>query len=331
MLTPSATHTNSLLHNHICPQVTQSTKNSVLRIDPAVFVPNDERVKRMGAMDGSDLRVMSYNVLWGLSAESATTKANTRQVTPMASETPGTTGSGMIAHLQQLPVPIMSRCYREHVLLREILKYGSSVACLQEVTPAIDDFAVPMLAAHGYKYCRIRDGSVRKGSIGGELAVVWKAEQLEDECHATWKLCELLARPWNTDILATMQPHQLAYMRRQPHMVQVRLAMDHCYRLLSLCSLAPCKFAETSSGSRFLNLLIRTAGGTICRAWCTRISARVQTETRYCSEHASQPGCDRVGASSSNSNVCAPAGVAALERAQPVACGVLWGPEYAMA
>eukprot|EP01045_Picozoa_sp_COSAG04_P044775 COSAG04_NODE_15363_length_534_cov_0.875862_1_plen_148_part_01 len=101
----------------MCAQVVQSTAHPVLRIDPAVFIPNDERVKRMGPVEAEDLRVMSYNVLWGLSAESATAKAASWQVTPVARESLGATASGIIADLQQLPVPITSRCYREHVLL----------------------------------------------------------------------------------------------------------------------------------------------------------------------------------------------------------------------
>ena len=275
----------------VCAQVVQSTAHPVLRIDPAVFIPNDERVKRMGPVEAEDLRVMSYNVLWGLSAESATAKAASWQVTPVARETLGATASGIIADLQQLPVPITSRCYREHVLLRELLMYGSSVACLQEVTPGFDDFAVPMLAAHGYGYRRIRDGSVRKGSLGGELAMAWRAEQLEDECHATWKLCELLNRPWNADILSAMQPHQLAYMRRQPHMAQVRWAEDQCI-LLPSPPLLLLRMSAKPVRSWHLNLFPNcrrpnsssadpSGGGSL---WCIRISAKVRSRGSNCGQ-----------------------------------------------
>ena len=109
----------------------------MLEVSPECFRPNDDRVAALGQLEADHLRVMSYNLLWGLSAQSTKTKAarmgtGAAAATKVRSGTPGP--GGAVADLSQLPVPIKSRCYREHVLLREILAYGSTISCLQEVT-----------------------------------------------------------------------------------------------------------------------------------------------------------------------------------------------------
>ena len=99
---------------------------------------------------------------------------------------------------------------------------GTLGSCSVGRPGVLDDMMAPVLAANGYEHRRIRDDQGGKGSLGGELAIVWRADRLEDEKHASWKLCDLLDRPGNADILAAMerQPLLLAHMRRQPHMAQ---------------------------------------------------------------------------------------------------------------
>ena len=203
----------------------------MLEVDPACFEPVAARAAAMAAArEPEQLRLMTYNLLWGVSFQSMVAKDKKANAHPEAKSLGGGAAGAVeaeqpaatvIASVGQLPVPIRSRCYREHVIVRELLSFASDVACLQEVTPGVhDDFLVPLLRAAGFESTRVRQ---RPGSLGGELAVVWKTRRLVVEAEAQWTIADLLGREWNADLLVSLEqvPYMLAHVVKQPQQAQV--------------------------------------------------------------------------------------------------------------
>ena len=237
-------------------------EHPVIGVHPAVFEPLRRRVAGLGARpEGPGLRVVTYNILWGISDRTVERRGYTCAVQkdaprPRAADRLGNqagsptghpTGNGSrqtascrageeralgalpsagairpapdapyIATASELPVSILAKDYRQHVLSHELCGYGADLICLQEATPPmVDRFLLPMMARVGY------DG--RRDALSGELVVLWNRNRFRVTQEATWHIGSLLDSPGNDELRSALQcaRHIEAKLRVQPHDAQV--------------------------------------------------------------------------------------------------------------
>eukprot|EP00035_Acanthoeca_spectabilis_P026597 m.463393 g.463393 ORF g.463393 m.463393 type:complete len:760 (-) comp23017_c0_seq1:70-2349(-) len=202
--------------------VSMTCTHPVLEVVPEMLKPLDDRVTQFSRADrasaGASLRVVSYNVQWGIGspkdklASHVYSKGHSfsEQVDPDACSPP----DGFLRSVADLPVPLETRHYRQYTLLREILGWDADVTCLQELTPPMHDtFLSPLLRSRGYGTSR-----------SGELGVCWQTKSLQLQGEASWVVGELLDDPCNRDIRAAFEaaaPHSQTYFRGLPHLGQV--------------------------------------------------------------------------------------------------------------
>ena len=101
--------------------MSSSCAHAVVELDPAILAPLESRASSLPPSPAAGLRVVSYNVLWGVSAESAAKKGGRRASAPPAAPT------RPIRTLAELPVSIYAAAYRQHVLAHELLAYCPDV------------------------------------------------------------------------------------------------------------------------------------------------------------------------------------------------------------
>jgi endonuclease/exonuclease/phosphatase family metal-dependent hydrolase len=209
-------------------------------------LPLESRIASFGApvQKLSRLRIVSYNIQWGVTdprppypgspiatrrkaaaeAAAASKKQDARDalgrnhssVDDRLEAEPSSKLGVVVNTLQDLPVALETRHYRQHTLLREIVEWSPDVACLQEVLPAVhDDFLAPLLSARGFE-----------STLAGELALVWRRDRFELAGSEMWVIGDLLDDPVNADIVDALD-HAASHVKEHfvglPHVAQVAL------------------------------------------------------------------------------------------------------------
>ena len=118
----------------------------VVAVDPAVLAPLEARAARLPPPSDEGLRVVSYNVLWGVSADSAAKKGGAKP-----SQAKPTAAPPLVRAAAELPVSIYGRAYREHIIGHELLGYHADLVCVQEMTEAPFQLLAARLAPHGLR------------------------------------------------------------------------------------------------------------------------------------------------------------------------------------
>eukprot|EP00040_Diaphanoeca_grandis_P025854 m.143887 g.143887 ORF g.143887 m.143887 type:complete len:699 (-) comp30342_c1_seq1:189-2285(-) len=199
-----------------------------IMVDPVASAPRAARIALMGDVTANPdaFRVMSYNLLWGLSDEKAAAKSAEFKVPNNSGDDNGNDGGDgdkikhdthkLITKCSQLPVDIRSREYRQHVLLEEITAYSADIVCLQEVISQVfDPFLQPYLAREGY--------GTPKMDHSGELVTLWKRSRFDEIASEIWRIGDLVDSAVNADIQAALRknPRIDKHFRKQIHIAQV--------------------------------------------------------------------------------------------------------------
>lgn len=230
----------------------------VIDVPAETFKPLLSRVTMLEKSQGKEedeekkntsLRVLTYNVLWGLS-QSKSNKSKKKQERDKEDNSRKQNlmlHKCVVTNRAQLPVDIESRHYRQLVLVREILAYNPDVLCMQEVTSAMyEDYIRPLLQLKGgLESCRAIDSENKPG----ELVVMWRKQRYDLINQSSWKISTLLDEPHNEDILAALQvaPAMATYIRGLSQVAQaVQLQEKNgCRQIFVLnCHLVMEKFAK---------------------------------------------------------------------------------------
>ena len=187
-------------------------------IDPAVLQPMLSRRAQLQPPPPRGVRVVSYNALWGVSADSAAKKdAGARR--RRGAEPPP-----VIRTSAELPVSIYAAAYRQHLLAYELVGYEADVICLQELTEAPYRALAARLAPHGLAGSYGYPSSRAQTTL--ELATFWREGKLAREAGAVWHVGSLLDEPHSATLRAELEragPGLAGFVRGQPHLAQATL------------------------------------------------------------------------------------------------------------
>ena len=214
-----------------------SCAHPVLTVEPRAFAPMEARQAQLrSSPPARGLRVVSYNVLWGLSTESVLRKGGwsvdlmrSGGTAPSHPSAPGCASSALqrdlhhVAAASQLPVPLESAAYRQLLLGKELLGYEADVVCLQELTEGVFRAALqPLMAERGL----VAEYAAGAAGATHELATFWRAARLSRVASAVWHIGRLLEAPSGAALAADLgrsSPSLRAFVREQPHVAHAML------------------------------------------------------------------------------------------------------------
>ena len=203
---------------------------AVMAIAPAVLTPLESRAAMLPPASEDGLRVVSYNVLWGVSSDSAAKKD-----AAMPDKLPQQKGGGSmpsvdasttpISAVDELPCSIYAAAYRQHVLAHELILYRADLVCVQEMTEVPFKLLAARLAPHGLRGAYGHPTAGRSG-VTLEFGTFWRESKLSLQGSAVWHLGSLLDEPHSSGLrreLETVAPALATFLRDQPHQAQATL------------------------------------------------------------------------------------------------------------